>query len=65
MTVITLPDWATFLAGCQAWAAGPFTEFLPIAYVVIGLTGAALLLLWFKDQIIGALTMLFGPKDDL
>ena len=35
-----------------------FKEFLPIAYVVIGLTGVALLLFWFKDQIIGALTML-------
>jgi len=62
MTAISLPDWTTFLAGTQAWASGPFTEFLPVAYVAIGLFGAACILLWFKDTLIGAITYLFRDR---
>lgn len=64
MTILTLPTWSEFLAGTQAWASGPFTEFLPIAYITIGLTGAALLLLWFKDTIIGAIHYVFRNKSE-
>ena len=63
MTIFTLPTWAEFLAGTQAWAQGPFTEFLAVAYIPIGLFGAAIILLWFKNIIIGAIAHLFAPED--
>jgi len=67
MTIFTLPTWEEFLAGSQAWASGPFTEFLQVAYIPVGLFGAAMLLLWFKDTIINAVAYLFRNRanDDI
>lgn len=64
MTILTLPTWAEFLAGCTAWAADPFTEFLPLVYITVGLTGAVLLLHWFKDTLLNAFHYLFGRHEE-
>lgn len=64
MTIFTLPTWAEFLAGAQAWASGSFTEMLPTVWVSVGLAGAAFILLWLKDTIIAGLAYLFRDRNN-
>jgi len=62
MTTITFPNATTTIAGIGDFSGPFFTEYLPIIYVVLGLTAAAMGVIWLQRTGVKFFSKLFGGR---